>query len=241
MIARSRPPNGLSPVGPILVVDGHQLVGTALVVGLQAAGEHAWFCAPQVLHKALRSTAVHAAGIVLLELDLGRDDHGKWINGTDWIPVFVDAGWRVIVLTASTEPSRIGRALAAGGSTWVCKQEPFAALVEAVRRTRTGHDRAARQHHSEMIALHQTRLDRLEARDAYLRRLTPREGQILSLLASGHRPKEIAENFVVSLSTVRSQNNSIYTKLDVHSQLEAVAMHSRGGRDDGDWATEMSG
>jgi two-component system, NarL family, nitrate/nitrite response regulator NarL len=47
---------------------------------------------------------------------------------------------------------------------------------------------------------------------------------VLEMLAQGHRAVAIAEEFVVSLTTVRSQIQSILSKLDVNSQLEAVAL-----------------
>jgi DNA-binding NarL/FixJ family response regulator len=59
---------------------------------------------------------------------------------------------------------------------------------------------------------------------ARLRRLTAREQEILHLLAHGERAAVIAEEASVSLSTVRSQIRSILTKLEVNSQLEAVAL-----------------
>lgn len=47
---------------------------------------------------------------------------------------------------------------------------------------------------------------------------------MLEKLAQGYRAAAIAEEFVVSLTTVRSQIRSILSKLGVNSQLEAVAM-----------------
>ncbi|MCB2224117.1 MAG: LuxR C-terminal-related transcriptional regulator [Actinobacteria bacterium] len=64
---------------------------------------------------------------------------------------------------------------------------------------------------------------------ALLEALTPREGEILSLLASGRRAAAIARLGFVSLHTVRTQIRSILRKLGVHSQLEAVAIAHRAG------------
>jgi RNA polymerase sigma factor (sigma-70 family) len=65
------------------------------------------------------------------------------------------------------------------------------------------------------------RLRRLRRR---LNHLTPREREILNLLYYGHRATSIAEQCGISVATVRSQIRSILTKLNVHSQLEAVAL-----------------
>src|SRR5262245_33255660 len=54
-------------------------------------------------------------------------------------------------------------------------------------------------------------------------RLTPRQRQILSLLASGTRVKQIAARLTLSETTVRNHVHAILAELGAHSQLEAVA------------------
>jgi two-component system nitrate/nitrite response regulator NarL len=61
--------------------------------------------------------------------------------------------------------------------------------------------------------------------------LTRREQQILSALIDGLRPAAIARRFFVSLHTVRTHIRSLLGKLEVHSQLEAVAAARRAGWD----------
>jgi DNA-binding NarL/FixJ family response regulator len=53
-------------------------------------------------------------------------------------------------------------------------------------------------------------------------RLTPREFEILSLLAKGLRYKEIAAQLAISPSTVRAHLHSLYGKMEVGSRTEAV-------------------
>lgn len=53
--------------------------------------------------------------------------------------------------------------------------------------------------------------------------LTAREREVLRLYAAGLSSPEIAQHFVVSINTIKTQLKSIYTKLDVHSRSEAVA------------------
>jgi len=66
-------------------------------------------------------------------------------------------------------------------------------------------------------------------RDSVGANLTPREGEVLRLLAAGHAQPEIAEKLVISPSTVASHIEHILGKLGVHSRAEAVAMAHRGG------------
>lgn len=62
-----------------------------------------------------------------------------------------------------------------------------------------------------------------------LRRLTPREAEVLELLADGKSTAEIAELLFLSVATVRNHIQNILRKLDVHSRLGAVA-ELRSGR-----------
>jgi DNA-binding NarL/FixJ family response regulator len=61
-----------------------------------------------------------------------------------------------------------------------------------------------------------------------LERLTRREREVLAELARGHRAQAVADQYVVSLATVRTQIRSVLGKLEVGSQLEAVALYRRG-------------
>lgn len=55
-----------------------------------------------------------------------------------------------------------------------------------------------------------------------LRPLTPKETEVLGLVARGFSYDEVGRRMAVSLSTVRTHVRSIYAKLDVHSKTEAV-------------------
>jgi DNA-binding NarL/FixJ family response regulator len=59
--------------------------------------------------------------------------------------------------------------------------------------------------------------------------LTPRELEVLGLLAEGHRPPAIAVRLVVSIYTARGHVKNVLRKLGAHSQLEAVAIATRMG------------
>ena len=77
--------------------------------------------------------------------------------------------------------------------------------------------------------------DRLQARSGRpeanpLVVLTPREREVLQLLADGADTREIARTLVVSLATVRNHVQNILAKLHVHSRLEAVVLFVRFGR-----------
>jgi DNA-binding NarL/FixJ family response regulator len=65
--------------------------------------------------------------------------------------------------------------------------------------------------------------------DHVLDALTPRETEVLTLIAQGMTNKGIADALVISVNTVKRHLRSIYDKLDVHSRAAATAIAVRGG------------
>ncbi len=68
-----------------------------------------------------------------------------------------------------------------------------------------------------------------EELDRRWQRLTPREREIVACLVDGLRAGAVAEKFTVSVATVRTQIRSVLAKLEVSSQLEAVALARQHG------------
>ena len=62
-----------------------------------------------------------------------------------------------------------------------------------------------------------------------MERLSPREQEVLGLLASGHRPDAIARQLHITTATARGHTKSIRRKLAVESSLEAVVVGARLG------------
>jgi LuxR family transcriptional regulator, maltose regulon positive regulatory protein len=54
--------------------------------------------------------------------------------------------------------------------------------------------------------------------------LSPAERRVLQLLAAGHSNQHIAAELVVSVNTIRTQVQSIYRKLDVHTRVQASSV-----------------
>jgi LuxR family maltose regulon positive regulatory protein len=84
--------------------------------------------------------------------------------------------------------------------------------------------RASAPDHAEQVS--PTATERSTPRavgDGALEALTERELEVLRLFAAGMTSPEIAQHFVVSINTVKTQLKSIYSKLDTHSRAEAIA------------------
>lgn len=210
---------------PILIVDVHELVAWSLAYSLRAAGLNSRFDPVRSASGVLEFAGRVRAGIVLLDLALGRDDAGTPIDGDALVALLGAAGWRVLILTGSASRSRLGAALAAGAVGWVPKTAPFPALLLALREVIAGRATNSPSRRRELVDLHQRCEREHHLLAARLATLTLREHEVLALLASGKRAQAIAEDSVVSLCTVRTQVHAVLAKLGVTSQLEAVALY----------------
>lgn len=205
----------------ILIVDDHELVRSALVVALTARGLRVEAIGPTELAVRLSAPAP-AGGLVLLDLDLGGG-----LDGATVVPELRRAGWRVLVVTGSRDESRIAAAVASGAAGWVPKAAPMDELVGQVVRAAEGRSLLDDAERRRLVAIASGA--RRDEQDLGQRwgRLTPREREVAECLAIGMRPTAIAERYVVSIGTVRTQIRSILAKLEVGSQLEAAALARR--------------
>ena len=136
----------------------------------------------------------------------------------------------VIILTGSEDELAIGRAIQAGAHGYLRKTVAIKELAEAVRRAHKGEP----LNPQDEIEFALRRLGRLRDRDDDVAqrfdRLTPRELQILQLLADGRPPDEIAAELGVSRNTLRTHIQNVLMKLGVHSKLDAIVAAIRHGR-----------
>ena len=208
----------------VLVIDDHELFSTSLVMTLRWHGVKA-----AQVHTVSRDAILAAAndlpmGLAVLDLDLGRDVNGRCLNGCDLVEALRCQGWQVIVVSGSSDPRRIAAAIAAGAIGSVLKSASLNTLLSAVLLAATGAEVMSENEHRMWLELHRRHLAHVRELTLRLERLSNRERAVLEMLAEGHRATAIADNFVVALTTVRSQIRSVLSKLAVNSQLEAVAL-----------------
>ncbi|MGH3695524.1 MAG: response regulator [Pseudonocardiaceae bacterium] len=208
----------------VLVVDDHELFSTSLVIALRSHGVNAEQVAIVSIDDILAAVRGRPAGLVVLDLDLGRDADGRWRNGIDVARALRGRGWQVLVVSGSSEQPLIAAAIAAGAIGSVPKSASFDALLRTVLSAAAGKAVMSVDEHRAWLQLHHSHHSRERELDQRLERLSARERAVLEKLAKGHRATAIAQEFVVSLATVRSQIRSVLSKLDVNSQLEAVAL-----------------
>jgi DNA-binding NarL/FixJ family response regulator len=130
----------------------------------------------------------------------------------------------VLMLTMFGDLDRIFDALRAGASGYLLKRTSPAALKAAMEEVRMGgapmSPYIARQvvDHFRRNPAEKTSADSAEQ----VERLSPKESEILKLLAEGAPYKEIADKLEIHIDTVRTHIRRIYRKLHVHSRTDAA-------------------
>jgi DNA-binding NarL/FixJ family response regulator len=229
MIAESKRPTGPEANAPfnsrygaraagadkirVLIADDHVIVtaGLASIIGLQpdmmviaeaANGREA----VDLWHK-------HRPDVALLDLRM------PMLDGVGAIAEIhkEDPAARVIVLTTYDTDNEIYRAIKAGAKGYVLKDARREELLDCIRRVSRGE-----------TCIPQSLIEKLAA-GVSSEPLTGRELDVLALLARGKSNKEIGVNLYISETTVKTHLRSIFTKLNVLSRTEAIAVASRRG------------
>jgi DNA-binding NarL/FixJ family response regulator len=128
---------------------------------------------------------------------------------------------QIIMVTIFEDSERIFRALKAGASGYLVKSRPPEQLLEAIRDVHAGGSPMS-SHIARKVVQHFHLLN-LSPKEA--ENLSPREEQVLDLLASGFIYKEIGDKLNISVETVRTYVKNICNKMHVRNRLEAVARH----------------
>ena len=131
-----------------------------------------------------------------------------------------------IMLTEYQNTEHIFNALAAGATGYMLKQTPPAELLSAIRDVQGGGSPMSGHIARKIVqSFQQTGMAAAEAQS-----LSPREAEVLDLLAKGFLYKEIADQMKVTYATVHTHIRHIYEKLHVRSRTEAVAKHLNHNR-----------
>lgn len=124
----------------------------------------------------------------------------------------------VVVLTVYNDTEHIFKALRAGACGYLLKQATAAEILEAIAEAHRGGAPMTSGIARKVIATFQEQPPVDEA----TARLSPREREILGLVADGYTSKEVADKLAITISTVCWNLDEIYKKLHVHSRVQAV-------------------
>lgn len=129
----------------------------------------------------------------------------------------------ILMLTTYEESDLIFDSLRAGANGYLLKRMPADELIEAIATVQAGGAPMSMQIARKVVQFfHRSAPD-----TAGVDKLSPREQEVLALLAQGRLYKEIADQLGITLGTLRTHQQRIYEKLHVHSRTEATLKYLR--------------
>ncbi len=152
--------------------------------------------------------------VILMDIDMPE------LNGIEAVTKIRSTGWDkpILMLTVFDDNQHVFDAICAGASGYLLKKHISTKLFDAIDELQSGGAPMSPSIARMVIgSMHQ--------RPAQVNPygLTARENDVLTSLSKGNSYKLIAAEFGLSIDTVRTHIKSIYEKLQVHSQTEAVA------------------
>jgi DNA-binding NarL/FixJ family response regulator len=205
----------------LLIVDDHPVVrdGLVAILGTQPdfeiAGEAASGEAALALYERLRPD------VILLDLEMPEMDGVEVIKRLRATRPEV----KIVVFTAFDTDERILSALQAGAKGYLLKGAPRSELFEAIRIVHQGGSLLQPVVASRLLS----QLSGSESADGPAEPLTPREAEVLQLLAQGKPNKEIAAELFISERTVKFHISAILAKLGATNRTEAVTIALQQG------------
>ncbi|WP_448854382.1 LuxR C-terminal-related transcriptional regulator [Corynebacterium frankenforstense] len=201
----------------VLLADDHEIVRMGLRAILDGAEDIEVIGEVATADAAISAAQAGGIDVILMDLRFGAGVEGAKLTtgaeATREIKARMSHPPKVLVVTNYDTDADILGAIEAGAVGYLLKDAPPAELIAAVRSAADG-DSAL----SPVVA------DRLMTRVRTPRSsLTPRELEVLKLVAAGYSNREIGQELMLSEATVKSHLVHIYDKLGVRSRTSAVA------------------
>ena len=196
----------------IVVADDHHVVRSGLRLLLEVEEDFDVVAEAADAESALRSVLGHKPTVLVLDLNMPGD-----MSSLEAIPQVGERspGTSVVVLTMQEDPSFARAALQAGARGYVLKDSANTELVEAVRRAAAGETYLAPRLGAALAATP-------AAPSGPPDDLTPRELEVLRLIALGHTNAEVSKQLYLSIRTVESHRAHIQQKLRRSTRAELV-------------------
>jgi DNA-binding NarL/FixJ family response regulator len=152
-------------------------------------------------------------------IDIGLPDQSGMVAGRQIMEHAPAA--RILAVTGMDDPRLAGEVLRIGFHGFLTKDTPVARLVASIDAVMEG-DLAPRSIPSGFAVG-----SAMDSASMLARQLTPREREVLALLVEGLDGRAISDRLGISANTVRTHVQSVLTKLQVHSRLEAATFAVR--------------
>jgi DNA-binding NarL/FixJ family response regulator len=196
----------------ILTVDDHPVLRKGIAALVNAESDMKLVAEASTGEEAIEKFRAHRPDVTLMDIQLSG------LNGIEAISQiqkeFPSA--RIIVLTTYSGDVQAVRAIKAGARGYLLKRQVHRELLETIRAVHAGQRRIPQEIAVELV-------------DHPREDLTPREVDVLRLIASGNANKEIADLLSIGEASVKSYVANILSKLDAKDRAHAVTIGLKRG------------
>ncbi len=196
----------------ILSVDDHPLLRKGIATLVNAESDMKLVAEASNGEEAIEQFRSYRPDVTLMDIQM------PGLNGIETInqiqKEFPNA--RIIILTTYTGDAQVVRALKAGARAYLLKRQVHRELLETIRAVHAGQRRIPQEMAAELVD---------HARDD----LTPREVDVLRLIANGNANKQIADQLSIGEASVKSYVANILSKLGASDRAHAVTIGLKRG------------
>jgi DNA-binding NarL/FixJ family response regulator len=206
----------------ILLADDHALVRAGFSALLKKLPGIEVIAEAADGREALALTKAHQPDLVLMDVSMER------LNGLEATARIVKEypNVRVLMLSAHSNEEYVKQALLAGAAGYLLKGASIAELELAIQAVVRGETYLSPAISKQVVADY---IRRVESEASPLELLTPRQREILQLIAEGHSNKEIARMLHVSAKTIETHRTQLMERLDIHDVAGLVRYAIRAG------------
>jgi DNA-binding NarL/FixJ family response regulator len=208
----------------IVLADDHTIIRSGLRLLLERQPDFKVVAEAEDGRQAVQLVAKHHPDVVVLDIGMPQ------LNGIEATRQIVaqDSHPNVVILSMHSDESYVLRALKAGARAYILKNAAEADLIRAVQAVSEGKSFFSPVISKMLLEDYVRQVREKEVEDTY-DLLTPREREILQLIAESKTNKEIATILGLSPHTVETHRGNILAKLNLHSVPELILYAVRKG------------
>ena len=196
----------------ILTVDDHPLLRKGIAALVNVEDDMKLVAEASSGEEAIEKFRTHRPDITLMDIQLPESNGIETIGQIQ--KEFPNA--RIIVLSTYSGDAQVVRAIKAGARAYLLKRQVHRELLETIRAVHAGGRRIPQEIAADLVD---------NPRDG----LTPREIDVLRLIAGGNANKEIADQLSIGEASVKSYVANILSKLDAKDRAHAVTIGLKRG------------
>jgi DNA-binding NarL/FixJ family response regulator len=209
----------------VLIVQDHPLLASALAKVFDNTREYAVTGVARSGAEALRAAAESPPDVVLMDYRL-PDMNGPAVAATIQSS---QPNAAIVFHSADDSEAALLDAVDAGATAYLTKDATAEQILESVRRAAKGEVLIPVGLFAKAIARQRFEVTQKRDREKLLAQFTPRELDILNLLAQGMDTQDMSERLAIAPHTVEWHVRHVIEKLEVHSKLQAVIAAARKG------------